>query len=78
MISLVVAEDSLLVREGIAPGPLLDQLGAAPAAEVPPPTRVLERPGAPAAPSPAAALAVTGLVARGFAATLWGCGRAGT
>ena len=30
----------LLVREGVAPGPLLDLLGAAPAADGPPPTRV--------------------------------------
>lgn len=44
----------LLVREGIAPGPLLDLLGAAPAADRPVPTRVLERSGASVAPSRAA------------------------
>jgi hypothetical protein len=40
----------LLVREGIDPAPLLDLLGSAPAVDRQPPTRVLERSGAPAAP----------------------------
>ena len=51
----------LLVREGIAPGPLLDLLGAEPAADRPPPTRVMERSGAPTAPPPVPAAAAAPL-----------------
>lgn len=46
----------LLVREGVDPASLLDLLGAVPAADRQPPTRVLQRSGAPAAPLPVPAV----------------------